>query len=203
MPVPIRAEEPSHGIHDADLRGRERAVRPQRPAAGRGAITRSWTAYVQALAQSGIMKGGNGLQLPETGDHGPAARRQAARSGRPVCRQQGAARRLLHPGRAESRRGAGLGGALPGRTGRLDRDPAGHGDAAGLARGGRRAPCRRNGGARRLRPAAGLSLGAQPRRGGGRGRAGGGVPRRRSRLGPSAACPTGPKRGCSPPPAAT
>ena len=27
----------------------------------------SWTAYVQALAQSGIMKSGNGLQLPETG----------------------------------------------------------------------------------------------------------------------------------------
>lgn len=26
----------------------------------------SWTAYVQALAQSGLMKGGNGLQLPET-----------------------------------------------------------------------------------------------------------------------------------------
>jgi hypothetical protein len=27
----------------------------------------SWTAYVQALAQSGIMKSGSGLQLPETG----------------------------------------------------------------------------------------------------------------------------------------
>ncbi|HVI19292.1 MAG TPA: YciI family protein [Gaiellales bacterium] len=26
----------------------------------------SWTAYVQALAQSGIMKSGNGLQLPDT-----------------------------------------------------------------------------------------------------------------------------------------
>ena len=42
----------------------ERAARndPQRVEAYRG----SWTAYVQALAQSGIMKSGNGLQPPET-----------------------------------------------------------------------------------------------------------------------------------------
>jgi hypothetical protein len=42
----------------------ERAARndPQRAEAYWG----SWTAYVQALAQSGIMKGGNGLQPPET-----------------------------------------------------------------------------------------------------------------------------------------
>lgn len=43
----------------------ERAARndPQRAEAYHA----SWTAYVQALAQSGIMKSGNGLQLPETG----------------------------------------------------------------------------------------------------------------------------------------
>jgi hypothetical protein len=42
----------------------ERAARndPQRVEAYWG----SWTAYVQALAESGIMKSGNGLQPPET-----------------------------------------------------------------------------------------------------------------------------------------
>ena len=43
----------------------ERSARndPQRAEAYRA----SWTSYVQALAQSGIMKSGHGLQLPETG----------------------------------------------------------------------------------------------------------------------------------------
>ena len=57
------------------------------------------------------------------GDHGARRQRQDQGARRPLRRHQGAARRLLHHRRARSRRGALLGGALPGRQPRRDRGP--------------------------------------------------------------------------------
>src|SRR5205085_463530 len=53
--------------------------------------------------------------------HGARAGRQAKRAERPVCRDQGAARRTLHGRCAGSRCGASLGQALPRRRAGLDR----------------------------------------------------------------------------------
>src|SRR5207253_3062582 len=67
------------------------------------------------------------------GGDGPRSRRGAARDGRAVRRDEGAARRLLPDRRRVARRGARVGGEDPVRTPRLGRGAAGRPGARGDA----------------------------------------------------------------------
>ena len=88
-----------------------------------------FTAFLRAQERDARRRGAG---ADVDGDHRPGRRRQDAGDGRPVRRDEGGARRLL-PGRGgRSRRGDPLRRDDPGRTTRLDRDPA------GLRRAGRR-----------------------------------------------------------------
>ena len=98
----------------------------------RKAFWASFVPYMKALPNAGIVVAGAGLRAAGRRDVDEAERRQAAGAGRPVRRNQGTARRLLHHRCSQSRRGARMGGALSGRARRRRRG------AAGPAAGGSR-----------------------------------------------------------------
>ena len=63
---------------------------------GRDPYTAAWRAYYKALVAAGAYVGGAPLKERRDRNDGPTEGRQAPRSGRPICRSQGAARRLPH-----------------------------------------------------------------------------------------------------------
>jgi hypothetical protein len=82
----------------------------------------AYMAYTEAMKKAGVLVANHGLKPTSTATTSASARRQAKRRGRAVRRNQGATRWLLPHRGARSRWRAVLGGALPGRAARLDRD---------------------------------------------------------------------------------
>ena len=121
----------------------------------------AYGAYTEAMKKAGVLAGGEPAAADGLGDHGAGRRRQDQGARRPLCRNQGAARRLLHDRRARSRRGAVLGGALPRRElGAIEVRPIW--TDVGMRDGERgHARHRGGGGAPQLRQAGGLPRRAQ------------------------------------------
>ena len=141
----------------------EAAFEAREDPARAGAYWQSWTHYLQALTEAGVLVGAGGLEPPGDGDDGPPRDRTATGAadpghrgaGRPVRRHQGAAGRVLRRRGRRPRRGAGAGrgGARPWTAARArcarscrpgrDRCPSGRrrrreAAAGTAARGGRR-----------------------------------------------------------------
>src|SRR6478672_10032346 len=124
--------ETSHAISLSPLRERRRLGRDDRrpEAAGHGRVHR---------LHAGAAQGRRAGRLePPAADRGrddrARRRRQVAGARRPVCRHEGATRRLLPRRRARSRRGARLGRALSRRGPRHDRSTARLADAERVGR---------------------------------------------------------------------
>ena len=88
----------------------------------------AYGAYTQAMKEAGVLRGGERLHPSSTATVVRDAERQDPGAQRPLCRSQGAARRLLRHRGARPRRGDRLGGALPRRAVRRDRGAADLGD---------------------------------------------------------------------------
>ena len=92
-----------------------------------------WIAYIGAMQQqAGVMKSGEGLQPPSMATTLRLQGGASPRAGRPLCRHEGAARRLRHPQPAEPGRCARLGGPRALRCARRGRGAAGHAAAGRL-----------------------------------------------------------------------
>ena len=147
----------------------------------------AYGAYTQAMKTAGVMVAADRLKPSDRGEHGADRRRQDQGARRALCRDQGAARRLLPDRRARSRRRIVVGGALPRRQSRRHRSAPDLDDvgAQGRLRDGERghARDRGGGGAPQLRQAGRLSRGAHRRCRGRRGCAVGSLRRRAHRLG--------------------
>ena len=87
----------------------------------------AYTAYTEALTKAGVLDGQQPPAAELVGDDGAHRERQVAGAGRPLCRLEGAARRLLPDRRARSRCRDLVGGALPRREPRRGRSAAGLG----------------------------------------------------------------------------
>ena len=81
----------------------------------------AYRAYIEAMAKAGVLRESNRLQPTASGNDRARCRRQAAGAGWPLCRLQGAARRLPHHRRGRSRRRDRLGGPLADRAARRRR----------------------------------------------------------------------------------
>ena len=133
-----------------------------------------WSSYIQALAESGVMRNAGGLQPPHTATTVRTRARRARRRGRAVRRQQGTARRILRDRRRRSRRGARVGTALPVRgvgVGRSSAAVATDGFLTASYRVGRnrRLPDGRGGARDLLRPSGRVDRPVHPRHRRGRG----------------------------------
>ena len=84
----------------------EAAMQRATRAADVGELMGAYGAYTKAMIDAGVFVAGDPLRPLRDGDHGPRRKRQDQGAERPLCRDQGAARRLLHHRRAGPRRRA-------------------------------------------------------------------------------------------------
>ena len=104
-------------------------------AASGDSVSPAYAAYTEAMKKAGVLRRRRtGCGRPPTATTVRVADGKTQGARRPLCRDQGAARRLLPDRRARPRRGARLGGALPGRRARHDRGAADLADVVGDAR---------------------------------------------------------------------
>ena len=101
-------------------------------------MSAAYTAYTEAMTKAGVVRGGERLRPTAEATTVRVSERQEPGARRPLCRHQGAARRLLPDRRARPRCGALVGGELPRRLGRHGGSAADLADERMIPKGGNR-----------------------------------------------------------------